>query len=98
MKATLDKIKVMQGYVDGRTLQRRSIGGSAEWEVYAMEPMWDWAAYDFRLTPEPKTVWINEYPNDRLVMHETKEKAYLKQAGDAIRVAVKFQEIGEDLS
>lgn len=49
--------------------------------------------YNFRAKPEPKIIWINEYPDKGYRIHLSKESANRYAAPDAIRVAVKYQEV-----
>lgn len=52
----------------------------------------------YRLKPEPKVVWVNEYSNSFGNAHPTKESAEnaAKHAAGIVRVAVRFVEAGED--
>jgi hypothetical protein len=52
---TKDIIKVMQAYVDGKTIQIRLSVSDDKWEdSKAIEPNWNWYQYDYRIKPEPK--------------------------------------------
>ena len=51
---TKEKIEVMQAYLDGKKIQRKSITSQnwLDW-VSNEEPGWDWIDVDYRIKPEP---------------------------------------------
>ena len=57
---TKEKIAVMQAAVDGATIQRTC--GNGIW-MTAWTQSWDWDSYEYRVKPEPLTLWVNVYPD-----------------------------------
>jgi hypothetical protein len=59
---TLQCIKVMQAYVDGKTVQARyGAVQRNEGNWHAVNPHWDWVCYEYRVKPEPMeiVVWVD---------------------------------------
>ena len=57
---TEEKIAVMQAEVDGKKIQIKSSNG-ADW-ISTNQPLtWDWWSYDYRVKPEPREIYCNEY-------------------------------------
>ena len=52
MKTTVEKIAVMQAYVDGKEIECRSDDCPA-WDKTA-SPLWNWYKTDYRIKPEPE--------------------------------------------
>lgn len=52
-------IEVMQAYVDGKEIQLRA-NPHNEW-LLTNSPLWDWAAWEYRIKPAPKIIYVNEY-------------------------------------
>jgi hypothetical protein len=46
---TKDKIKIMQAYVDGETIEARR-KNTKGW--FPTEPIWDWVDYEYRIKPK----------------------------------------------
>jgi hypothetical protein len=76
---TKEKIAVMQGFVDGRIIElrhRREGGVWGEWISPNIEPEWGWNTQDYRIKPEPRVFYTNEYAsNDFGTLHLSLEKA-----------------------
>ena len=91
---TKDAIKVMQAFVDGKTIQLESKG---VWFDAPDRPSWNWASQNYRVKPEPVVVYINEYPGEErsFEAYDTKEMAENLASCNCLRVAVKFQEVIE---
>ena len=49
---TEEKIKVMQGYLDGKTIQRRINYHGYNWEDIKGDPSWDQHNYEFQIKSE----------------------------------------------
>lgn len=103
MNTTKEKMEVMQAFLDGKTIQTipRVSPTGTEWRVIAvgegLEPAWNWFASDYRVKPEPRVIWVNEYASEQAVVHDSKEMAEEDAADYAVRVAVKYREvIGEE--
>jgi len=59
---TLQCIKVMQAYVDGKTVQARyGAVQRNEGNWHAVNPNWDWERYEYRVKLEPMeiVVWVD---------------------------------------
>lgn len=91
------RLPLIQAFVEGKTIQ-------GKWENIADDPWEDLDSGDiefnqkgqeYRIKPEPKVIWVNEYPDGRQIF-DNKESAE-KWAFDkiAVRVAVKYVEIVE---
>lgn len=51
---TVERIKVMQAFVNGKTIEERRISfDHTEW-VDNNNPEWRWDKFDYRIKPEPK--------------------------------------------
>lgn len=50
---TEDKIKVMQAFLKGKTIQVKSIEYNSDWEDIA-DTNWNWDDYEYRVKPEPE--------------------------------------------
>lgn len=98
MKTTKEKMEVMQAFMDGKLIQRTHRDEDrGRWSTLGTEPVWDWLMYDFRVKPELRTIWVNEYASEQDVVHDNKEIAIEDAAGYAVRVAVEYREvIGEE--
>lgn len=82
MTTTAEKIAVMQAHEAGKTIEFRESSAmvARPWHV-ALTPVWNWDEYDYRVKPEPLTLWVNEYPWGFVGLFRTKEDAD-KKAGD----------------
>jgi len=56
-KATLEKIAVMQDFLDGKEIdvRDRKSGNSGDWRDTGSEPFWNWGYCDYRARQEPVT-------------------------------------------
>ena len=63
---TEEKIKVMQAFVEGKTIERLRNG---EWVGFDCEPSWDWYKYSYRIKPEPKIIYVNEDKGELMSCH-----------------------------
>ena len=59
---TKECIRIMQAFVDGKAVQYR-YSDAAEWfDANGLSELsWNWIAYDYRIKPEPKIIYVNEY-------------------------------------
>lgn len=59
------RIAVQQAFVDGKTVQYKSVL-SAGWQDYQASPgefpSFDWVYCDWRVKPEPRVIFVAEYP------------------------------------
>lgn len=97
-----EMIKLLQAVAEGKTLQFIDKHGSRDW----VDASPDWHSgikrgaisiaverYNWRIKPEPKVVWVNEYHDGYPVAYPTKDHAKLNATSFAVRVAVKYQEV-----
>lgn len=108
MKTTEEMIEVMQGWENGKEIQQKYLYGSDmvhSWTAQAVmsdgKPIWNWASIDYRIKPEPKEIWVNEYKPEThrysYVVFDDRQEAE-NAAGAAIRTAVKYREVIEEIS
>jgi hypothetical protein len=73
-----EMVAVLQAFKDGKKIQVRAAGrpDSVWWTLKHTDPSWNFVANEYRVLPEPRTVWVNEYAG-RLgsSAHETKADA-----------------------
>jgi hypothetical protein len=55
---TAEKIAVMQAFEDGEAIERLDCG---KWSPFNYEPSWNWYKYSYRIKPQPKIIYVNEY-------------------------------------
>ena len=95
-----EMIQVIQAHKEGKQLQYR--GKHSHWADIIDPPAWAFHAYDYRVKPEPRVVWINEYPRTVLgdtrlstTAHPSKESAAF-DASSSVIATRKFIEVLED--
>lgn len=105
MTTIQEQIKLLQAVADGKTLQYRvkRDANSTEWKdasadwhnkIKVGNTQFTFYVYDWRIKPEPKVIWVNEYPGNRIsIPHLTESAAKQSAASDAVRVAIKYQEV-----
>ncbi len=52
------QIKVMQDWCDGKQIQHRAKESGPQTWYESHTPQWNWAYYDYRTKPEPRTVFV----------------------------------------
>ena len=86
-------IEVMQAYVDGKTVEVSNSNVNNWMEVAGtISPVWNWDEFRYRIKPEPRTIWVNEYGGSD-VAHKTEEDAWDGARPQAVRTAVKYVEV-----
>lgn len=79
-------IAVMQGALDGKLVECRVRTGWDGDPWRSGEVSWDWARYEYRLKPEPRRVWVNEYRDGGFGgVYSTRDDAERVGAGDRTR-------------
>ena len=70
---TIEAIKVMQAFVDGKTVQYKS--SNSGWKS-AGTPVWNFIEYSYRVKPEPIELWIPSYTDicNGFDSYQTKEQ------------------------
>jgi hypothetical protein len=87
---------VIQAYVDGKRIQKTTSGRN-NWvdEPLSWSISWDFSNYDYRIKPEPRIIYVNEYPDGiGGLFHHTVYYAKISAAPTCIR-QVKFIEVLE---
>lgn len=95
-KTLAEKIAVMQHYSSGGKIQYRYAKvSSGRWDESEV-PTWNWNAFDYRQKPQPREVWVNEYPLGKLgCTYPSKNEAAQGASGCVIR-QVKLLEVLDD--
>lgn len=75
MSNTIDKIKVMQAFVDGSLVQKEH-GSDGNWRGDS-DPSWSWFSYNYRIKPET----LEEFACDYSISIETPSIAMAVIAG-----------------
>lgn len=103
MATIQEQIALLQAVADGRTLQFDSKSYPTNWKD--ANPDWhdgvkqgfqsiDVVSYNWRIKPEPKVLWVNEYSNHLSPgVHSTEAAAKANASHNVVRVAVKYQEV-----
>ena len=103
MTTIQEQIALLQAIADDRTLQFASKRAPTSWKD--ANPDWhdgvkqgfqsiDVVSYNWRIKPEPKVLWVNEYSNPLSpVAHLTEASAKANASNNVVRVAVKYQEV-----
>lgn len=74
MLTTLEKVKVMQAFIDGKDIEISNHKGG--WEIFECIPVWNWVSNEYRIKPPPlKEIWVNKYPNGNYAIHSSLKKA-----------------------
>jgi len=48
IKDTKEKVKVMQGFIDGKEVERRNVSARNGW-TDTLYPVWDWITFTYRI-------------------------------------------------
>jgi hypothetical protein len=92
IEETKKAIEVMQAFVDGKAIQCYSGFG---WEPIK-EPFWRWGSVNYRIKPEPKEIWVNEYSDGSNYGYDCRDNAIAAARDDAARKAVRYREVIEE--
>lgn len=91
---TAEKIAIMQAFEDGEEVQRYS-KHYKEW-VLEILPLWNWCQSDYRIKPQPKVIWVNEYEDGDNYGYDTLEGAKDNISPEHARTLIKYVEVMED--
>lgn len=58
-----EMIAVIAGAEAGKVIQYRELGPRGDWMI-ADHPLWDFSHWNYRIKPEPREWWVNEYEDD----------------------------------
>lgn len=97
---TEGKIKVMQAYVDGKTVwwYRRvkdRLSSFSKPLDRDPEPAWDWETNYYYIQPEPMEIWVNESRSGLGEPHYTPENAKRWSAAENFIRTIHFREVIE---
>lgn len=87
---TAEKIAIMQASEAGTIIEFRAVEGlqvffPKNWTL-CTDPKWNWGTAEYRIKPEPRSVWANEYSDGEIAYHSTKEKAMRAQQSHCLRL------------
>ena len=83
MKTLKEKISIMQACLDGKDIQVQTSG---KWIFTNINTDFNWAHYDYRIKPEPLTIWVNIYDKG-FSSYESASLAEIWAADNVIRTA-----------
>ena len=91
-------IEIMQAYVDGKTIESRR-NSAVQWnhiDGKHATPSWNFVEAEYRIKPEPKVIYVNEYTEGikGFVFDDPKEAARGASVS-AKRIAVKYIQVIE---
>lgn len=89
-----EMIDVILAHKEGISVQLRKRGSSAWFPQETRSGLFDFIDYEYRIKPEPKTIWVNEYEH-HYAGYFSKKDANDFCADVAKRRAVKYQEVIE---
>ena len=88
-KTTKEKIAVMQAFMDGKKLQILSNDDWTDWNP-TCDPVWNWERGDYRIKPERREWWANEYPViGRVYIHDSLQHALQALGPDGVTIKVR---------
>lgn len=91
-----EMIAVIAAHRDGKVIElceRHSNTGTG-WQL-CKKPIWDFFHYDYRIKPEPRVIWVNEY-DGTLGMNQYNSEENARRAADKHTARqVKFVEVLE---
>ncbi len=76
-----DYLPLVQALADGRVIQR--MGGFGKW-IDCEDADFSCDPADYRIKPEPKEIWVNEYPFLDSVVHYTEAMANDRRRADGV--------------
>ena len=87
---TIDEmIAILRAAKEGKAIEFRRPGGGM-W--FSAEPVWCFNKYEYRVKPEPRRLWVNEYAGSLRCAHYANEDEARRSAGSADR-QVEFVEV-----
>jgi len=95
MSMTHDEmIAVLRAHKEGRAIQFRDAKDAGRW-FDAGNYRWDFHHFEYRIKPEPRTIWVNEYDGAAMFSYDSEYDATKFATESTGRVAVKYQEVME---
>jgi hypothetical protein len=101
IEETKKAIEVMQAFVDGKEIQDRNRKFGGEWYMTVVGgglggPMWSWSTTEYRVKPEPKEIWVNEYSDGSSYGYDCRDNAIAADPFGPLRKAVRYREVIEE--
>jgi hypothetical protein len=91
-------IDVVTAFKNEKKIQSRAHANLPSYEPYKWldnpKPLWDFSCNDYRVVPEPKVIFVNEYQG-AMYVHSTEEIALKRASTEGCRKAVKYIEVIE---
>lgn len=92
---TVDQmIEVLTAYKAGKKIEVKGHDG-VKWHNTSL-PAWDFAECDYRVKPEPKVIWVNEYADGSGIGYTSEAAAKAFLGNHHKRVAVRYVEMPEE--
>ena len=86
-------LPIITAFAEGKVVERKDSDGL--W-VVVNNPRFNDGPENYRLKPEPKEIWVNEYPLGGVRVHDSEARARTSASPCAMRVAVRYREAVED--
>lgn len=69
-------IDVVAARKAGKQIQYKNKGGTSEWSNCCdNDPVWDFSSTDYRVKPEPKTIWVVTFNDGSQAVRHTEHEA-----------------------
>ena len=97
---TIEAIKVMQAYVDGRVIKTDT--GNVNYSLHAIEVSWNWNSFNYDIKPQPIEIWCMVNSKGHCLSNQYSESEIIELIGKLNREnnkdfvdykAVKFREV-----
>ncbi len=80
---------IMQAYADGKEIQFKYFKDSHWMSLQTFGTEFDFATYDYRVKPKPREYWLNIYPGNVTVIHNTFDSAAESRSPDGTTIHVR---------
>ena len=94
-----EQITIIAALRDGNTIEwKRKSCQHEPWpwmtcNLDLVDPCFDFADCIYRVKPEPKTIWVNEYDAGISIAYRTRETAEREATPEVTRIAVQYREV-----
>ena len=86
-------LPIITAFAEGKVIEWKNRDGV--W-VAVDSPGFSYNPKNYRIKPEPKEIWVNEYPLGKVRAHDSEARARTSASPCAMRVAVRYREVVED--
>jgi hypothetical protein len=94
------QIAVMEAYDNGAEVEYSRRGDNDIWHQGGAcpnyVPRWSWEVYDYRIKPQTKVIWVNEY-DDAVLAYDSERAAKSRCGSCATRAAVEYIELTDEI-